>query len=207
MKCFGPLLMIALLGILSCNLNKENIILADTKNAIKKSEKSVNNSSIVLLQELAEKSKAPRTAERASIWYPIAKKIDSLTEDIYIKIDALNNNLDDESKWNFVYSQLNSYKENVFRIDSVFAYHFKDNWQNFIQNYDSVYKADKSMGKFTKMSREWKELILTRWQNGVKLFENECIGYCDLNIAKLGGAYYKSSVLIAQFKNIMIISS
>lgn len=181
-------------------------------------EESFRNSNSTLdrctsstLEDLNSKQSEPVTHYRAGVWYPKAKKIMEITGDMFNYIEELKktNGKNEEPMIkinrdvsNGLLLRLYRYRDSILNVDTLITMCFKDRMFLFATVFDSLQNQDASFySSFFEGNNAYKDrLILSKFQNNIKLLENKVVVFCTEQISTGCGWYDTYSAIIGQNK-------
>jgi hypothetical protein len=171
-------------------------------------ENSTNRISInteEILKKIKDKLQDPTTSEKASIWFPKADLVTGYTADIfdYIKNLKTKDNLNSQEAKE-LYNKLIKLKVYLFLVDSSIRSVFEKKIIFFSRSFDTTAnQLDNFYSTFFKNTSHAASLaVLNRFQNNIKIIENEILYFCFINIGSTDGAG-----LFDQFSAIVIQNS
>jgi gliding motility-associated protein GldM len=189
------------------------------------SNKIINAASEQEFRFLQDKMSDPASSEKAKPWYPKAKLIQELSEDVYNYIERLKTDLKKEaglksvegtesfreadknavirlfnknSKGNELYERLQKYKTDVLAVDSGMLSTFENTLLITTQAFES---GQNNQQDFTKTIFDDIPVIaaiamLSKFQNNVKIIENKTVAFCNSKVASYDSHGYYSSYSI-----------
>jgi hypothetical protein len=186
--------------------NKDETILKVLDEGITKSNRIINRQTLTVYHALEDKLDNPTSHYKATIWYPRAMTIGSLSTEIFDYIDSLKNDLIKKA-WNSkknsvdegeqapvkilfneegvskeLYKNLETYKEKILHIDPLFYQEFKK--FSLVSNAILIEHGKEpgfSKDIFDDLSVRAALAFLTQIQNNVKQFENNVAVFCNQN--------------------------
>jgi hypothetical protein len=180
-KLISPLLVLTTL-FYSCNGRNDTTNIMALEEGLINSNRVIEMSSNLALNALHNKLFDPRTHSFAEIWFPRAQKIQELSKDIYGFIDDLKKESNpDDTKIAALYDRLIKYKNDILGLDSSIRKTFSNNLILATKAFDESKQNLEAFKKsfFNHVSKAEKGAILTRFQNNVKIIENELVIFCN----------------------------
>jgi hypothetical protein len=201
-----------------------------TEEGLMKSNEAIANSSNVIYHALEDKLSRPESARQASVWQPkamyiklksteIINYIETLTKELKeeagLKIkngrevfqednlDAVNRVLINKSKAEELHKKLQQYKQDILSVDPELNKQFSKSSIIITREYELDENKQKD---FTKTFFDGVPVItafamLRKFENNVRVLENEFITYCNFKIADYNDGFTMFSTLIGQSSN------
>lgn len=155
----------------------------------------INESTKDIMLSFEEKLREPSSKERAMVWYPRAKKIQQLTEDILSYIDSIKRNLDSKATFSSdLFEKLVQYKKEVLSVDPKINHEFQKSLRLFTRTIDSSVTNQKKLlqNYFNDISAIAALAMLNKLQNNIKVIEWKITTYCHDNVGYLDGPGFYS---------------
>jgi hypothetical protein len=139
----------------------------------------------------------PGTAERARIWFAKAEETLKLTTGIMNYIGDLKTELSKE-KWlpdsmpNQLLNQLIHYRRDLMLIDPIIDAQLEKTIMIITPSFDSLLYHPKDFSRkfFNNLSMEATQAMLTKFQNNIKIAENNVITFCYEKVGRTDGDGY-----------------
>jgi hypothetical protein len=195
-------------------------VLKAAQEGFEQSNKTISHSTEIIYRALQEKLVRPETAQQASVWQPKATVINERTKSIIKYIDGLIKKLQDNEKANAVnnlffnekkgdelFNKLQTYKQDILNIDAEISREFEQNAIIITQAFEADTNKTKDFNKtfFYQQSPVSALAILRKFENNVRVLENECVSYCFNKIGMVDGPgfFTKTSVMVSQSANMV----
>ncbi len=196
----APLLFFSLL-IASCShkSDSDEAVVQAMKESFESSNRSINRSTEVILENLEEKTTEFATMDRASIWFAKATKISKLSSEAFNYIEALKKLKEiTTEKAVELYTWLGKYKEDILSIDSSIRSEFDKGFYLITNRFDTIKSTAKKFFEifFRNTSPTLTTLMLDKLQNNIKVMENKIVTYCHHKIGNTGGGGFNSYATI-----------
>jgi len=219
----------------SCTNKTESelIIFKAADEGLQSSNKAIFNASKVLYQALEQKFLRPETAVQASIWQPKALLIkeksfemtgylDSLIielkkeadlrmvdmKEVYNEgdLDAAGSLFTNKNTGEELFEKLQKYKKDILAVDPGMKKEFGDNSIIISYRFEDVRNSkDFTKAFFDHVPAIAALAILRKFENNVRVLENQLIQYCFNQIGSTDGCgfYRKLSAIVSQSSNII----
>ena len=151
----------------------------------------------------------PKLSAQANLWQPVASKIQLFSDDIYIYIDSLKNDLNHQpdlfksnENGNELFNRLINYKQNLLELNPEINSVFRKKVLLISKPFDIQISNQKDFNRIflNNPSTETKLALLTRFQNNIKIIENDLASFCYLKIDTTINDYNNFSLFISQSK-------
>lgn len=214
----------------SCSNNSKSdlAVLMAAENSLEKSNKTLQHITDVIRKELNDRMTDPRTAPKAAIWEPKALKVSELTTDVIKYIEKLKSELLKEAGYRMsdkasvyktinndavdkVFLQkkrgeelekvLNSYFLSINSIDEKMKIVFVDFKKETYYYLDKEEQRNFSKTYFNKSSTGAALVMLSKFENDIRITENKLVTYCYYQTFPLNHNYEVFQVIFAQSCN------
>ena len=174
----------------SGNSKKDAEIIKALNESIENSNTWIERSSKDYMISFEEKLNNAGSSERAQTWYPKAKKIEQLSNDIVNDIENIKNRL--VSKVSFsseLFDKLVEFKKDILSIDPKIDHEFQKSLRLFTKTIDSstVDQKELFLYYFNNSSTSSALAMLTKFQNSIRVIENKIIVYCHEQVGSTDG--------------------
>lgn len=164
------------------------------------SSSMTNLSTQNILHDINEKRNDPITSYKASIWYPKAEQVVSLTTNCYNYIESIKKKvpLSNELSASLLL-QIKNYEKEIFAIDEKINSTFNNPaYLLFSRDSTKTSEAEAYATLFKNASRESSLALLGTLQNNLKEFENKLVVFCHVQIPAPDRYYDSYSVIVGQ---------
>src|SRR4030095_2371043 len=137
-----------------------------------------------------EKLRNVGSSDRAQIWYPKAKKIEQLSNDVLNYIESIRNGLDSKVSFSSeLFDKLVKFKKDILSVDPKIDYEFQKSLRLFTKTIDSSVIDPKNLFQnyFNNTSTSSVIAMLTKLQNNIRVIENKVIIYCYEHVGSTDG--------------------
>ena len=174
----------------SSNSKKDTEIIKALNESIENSNTWIERSSKDYMISFEEKVRNAGSRERAQFWYPKAKKIEQLSNDIVNYIETIKNGL--ASKVSFssdLFDKLVEFKKDILSVDPKIEHEFQKSLRLFTKTIDSSAVDQKKifLYYFNNTSTSSVLAMLTKFQNSIRVIENKVIIYCHEHVGSTDG--------------------
>ena len=213
MKFIAGLLLFA---IVSCKDKEKDKLYDELNKGFENSNELIKWSTQKEYKLIADKLAKASSHEQATIWYPKAIKIKSLSENLFQQLEQIKTNLKngsinqkssnlDKVTINKVYTNLLQYQKEVLSEDSEIYNTFNKRLTISSGPLDSTEKTEQDFSDtyFYKNNKSTKQLItaLSKLQNNIIIIENEIVTFCELKINDGFCGYDVFEELVSQNSN------
>jgi hypothetical protein len=176
----------------SCsNKSKKDIDIINALNeSIENSNTWIERSNKDYMISFEEKLRNAGSSERAHIWYPKAKKIEQLSNDILNYVESIKNGLGTKVSFSSeLFDKLVEFKKDILSVDPKIDYEFQKSLRLFTKTIDSSAVDQKSLflNYFNNTSTSSVLAMLTKLQNNIRVIENKVIIYCYEHVGSTDG--------------------
>ena len=219
---------LVLTALLALNVSSEILNAFKTVNkSLENTNTTVNKSTENIMASLQEKMADPKDSAKASYWYPVAQRVQAYSKELYNYIQGLKkdilakaggdindenktfkeDNLDiatrmmvEEKKGQELLKKLTEYKNNVLSVDTAIGKQFAANLPINLEKPKGVSKAAKTWeGAYFHMVPTVAALtILSKFQNDVKVTENNIIQECHNKVGEVKVRYDRFAAIVGQ---------
>jgi gliding motility-associated protein GldM len=225
---------LVLTALLALNVSSEILNAFKTVNrSLETTNTTVNNSTGTIMASLLEKTTTAETKERAAIWYPKAKNVQTYSEGLYTYIQGLkdkilkeaggdpNNpnksfkedNLDiatrlmvDKGEGKKLYAMLEEYKKNVLAVDPAVTKAFENSLQIDLTKPPTKNKGNNTWeaAYFRMVPTVAAMTILSKFQNDVRTTENKVISFCHEQVGKVTVVFNAYEPIVGQNAKVLL---
>jgi hypothetical protein len=200
---------LALIFLFSCSHNRsENTTAVEILNeGLVNSCAKIDSESNSLYRLIEAKLLDPKFSPQANLWQPVASKIQLFSDHIYIYIDSLKNDLNHKpdlfksnEKGNELFNRLINYKQNLLELNPEINSVFRNRVLLISKPFDFQISNQKDFNQFflNNPSTETKLALLIRFQNNIRIIENDLASFCYSKIDTTISDYNNFSLFISQ---------
>lgn len=200
---------LALIVLFSCSHSRiENATAVEILNeGLVNSSVKIDSESNSLYRLIETKLLDPKFSPQANLWQPVASKIQLFSDDIYIHIDSLKNDLNhmpdlfkSNEKGNELFNRLINYKQTLLELNPEINLVFAKRVLLISKPFDIQINNQKDFNRifFNNPSTETKLALLTRFQNNIRITENDLASFCYSKIDTTISDYNNFSLFISQ---------
>lgn len=189
----------------------------DNSAVIKTLDEGLHNSNIKIDSEtnslyriIETKLLDQKFSPQANRWEPVAYKIQLLSDDLYNYIDSLKNDLKQQA--NFfkskkkgieLYDRLRNYKQNLLELNPEINSRFRNKFLLTSKSFDFRIDNKKDFNEtfLNNTSAEFVLALLTKFQNNIRIIENDMVSFCYSKIENTESDYNNYTLLISQSRN------
>ena len=203
------ILPIILITLCSCSHNRtENSSAIEILNqGLVRSTAKIDSESNSLYRLIEAKLLDPKLSPQANIWQPVTSKIQLFSDNISIYIDSLKNELNrnpelfkSNEKRNELFNRLINYKQNLLELNPEINSVFGKRVLLISKPFDIQINNQKDFNRIflNNPSAEAKLALLTRFQNNIRITENDLASFCYSKIDTTISDYNNFSLFISQ---------
>lgn len=200
---------LALLVLLSCSNNRtENYTAFEILNeGLANSSAKIDSESNSLYRLMEAKLLDPKFSPQANLWQPLAYKIQLFSDNLFIYIDSLKNDLNQQpdffktnEKGNELFNRLINYKQNLLELNPEINALFKNRVLLISKPFDFRISTQRDFNQFflNNPSTDDKLALLTKFQNNIRIIENDIASFCHSKIDTTVSDYNNFTLLISQ---------
>ena len=200
---------LTLLALFSCSHNRtENSTAVEILNeGLVNSSAKIDNESNSLYRLIEAKLLDPNFSPQAHLWQPVASKIQLFSDEIYIYIDSLKNDLSHQpdlfksnEKGNELFNRLINYKQNLLELNPEINSVFRNRVLLISKPFDFKTSTQKDFNRIflNNRSTETTSALLTKFQNNIRIIENDLASFCYSKIDTTLSNYNNFSLFVSQ---------
>lgn len=206
------LLILSFIILSSCSpTDTENSELIEILNeGLVNSSTNIDNESKALYRLIETKLLDPKFSAQALLWYPVASKIQFHSDDMCSYIDSLKNDLNhhpdlfkSKEKENELFNRLFNLRQNLLQLNPEIKSVFNKKLLLIGKPFDFQNSNQKDSDRifFKHLTKETSLSFLNRFQNNIRIAENDLAGFCYSKIDTTPGDYDSYTLLITQSTN------
>ena len=185
-------LLILIIVFCSCRSKCDSTVIKTLDEGLMASNFWINQSNNEILMLLEQKLAQPASQEKAAIFFPQAKKIASISNNLVENMEKIKQQQKfTEEDMNSLYEELKKFKEEIFSIDSAIRHQFTKNIILVSKSFDSIQSEKKDFYTvfFKNNPKETSKTVISKLQNNIRIIENKLLRFTN----------ERSSVIIEDF--------
>ena len=191
----------------SHNQTENSIVIQTLDEGLSSSNIKIDSETNSLYRLMETKLLDPKFSQQANLWQPNASKIQLFSEELYNYIDSLKYDLKQQpdffkskEKGIELYNRLRNHKQNLLNLKPEIYSVFKNKMVLTSKSFDSQIddKQDFNQTFLNNASTATTLAVLTKFQNNIRIIENEIVGFCYWKIDNTQSKYNNFTLFVSQ---------